>query len=178
MSAMNISRCCGIGGIQNDLLYTKQIVAELLDTKGKSDMITAWMRGNPHTVLPYLVPSTQVAVRTTSTVVTHPSPATCVKGINRLACRLGSVRFALSPRNSDGDDRAASPGWGEAAPSKPLIGDLGYKRLTTFATRSRIGNKQRAITAVTLGACQRLSPDSETPNCNDPMREGLSLPFK
>jgi len=83
----------------------------------------------------------------------------------------------LSPRNSDGDDRAASPGWGVPAPSKPLIGDLGHKRLTTFATRSRIGNKQRAITAVPHGACQRLSPESETPNWNTPYREGLSLPF-
>ena len=90
-------------------------------------------------------------------------------------CSCGA--FYLSPRNSDGDDRAASPGWGVPAPSKPLIGDLGHKRLTTFATRSRIGNKQRAITAVPLGACQRLSPDSETPNWNNPYREGLSLPF-
>jgi len=109
-------------------------------------------------------------------VVLSTTPARDV-GISHLTCRLSSARCVLSPRNSDGDDRAASPGWGEAAPSKPLIGDLGYKRLTTVATRSRIGNKQRAIMAVSLGACQRLSPDSETPNCNDPMREGFKSPF-
>ena len=69
----------------------------------------------------------------------------------------------LSPRNSDGDNRAASPGWGGTAPSKSLIGRHWLETETTdhIDTRSRIGNKQRAITAVTLGACQRLSPDSE-----------------
>ncbi len=76
-------------------------------------------------------------------------------------CSCGA--FYLSPRNSDGDDRAASPGWGGTAPAKSLIGRHWLETETTdhIDTRSRIGNKQRAITAVTHGACQRLSPDSE-----------------
>ena len=42
------------------------------------------------------------------------------------------VYNALSPRNSDGDDRAASPGWGEPAPSKPLIWRLGAQTTDHF----------------------------------------------
>jgi len=80
----------------------------------------------------------------------------------------------LSRRNSGGDDRAASPGWGGTAPSKSLIGRHWLETETTdhIETRSRIGNKQRAITAVPLGACQRLSPESETPNCKNPCVRG------
>ena len=85
----------------------------------------------------------------------------------------------LSPRNSDGDDRAASPGWGAPVPSKSLIGRHWLETETTdhIDTRSRNGNKQRAITAVPLGACQRLSPDSEPRNWLDPYREGLNPLF-
>ena len=72
----------------------------------------------------------------------------------------------LSPRNSEGDDRAASPGWGAPVPSKSLIGRhwLGIETTDHLDTRSRNGNKQRASMAVSLGACQRLSPDSEPRN--------------
>ena len=85
----------------------------------------------------------------------------------------------LSPRNSDGDDRAASPGWGAPVPSKSLIGlhRLGIETTDHIDTRSRNGNKQRAITAVSHGACQRLSPDSEPRNWLDSYREGLNHPF-
>ena len=79
--------------------------------------------------------------------------------------RVGAATSTLKrPRNSDGEDRVASPGWGGTAPSKSLTGlhGLGIETTDHIDTRSRIGHKQRAITAVTHGACQRLSPDSET----------------
>ena len=84
----------------------------------------------------------------------------------------------LSPRNSDGDDRAASPGWGGTAPSKSLIGRhwLGIETTAnTLATRSRIGHKQWTITAASHGAWQRLSPESETRT--GITREGLNPLF-
>jgi len=90
------------------------------------------------------------------------------------------VYNALSPRNSDGDDRAASPGWGGTAPSKSLIGRhwLGIETTAnTLATRSRIGHKQWTITAASHGARQRLSPESETRTGRTFMREGLNPPF-
>ena len=86
----------------------------------------------------------------------------------------------LSPRNSDGDDRAASPGWGGTAPSKSLNGRhwLGIETIAnTSATRSRIGHKQWTITAASLGAWQRLSPDSETRTGMTSYREGLNPLF-
>ena len=92
-------------------------------------------------------------------------------------CSCGA--FYLSPRNSDGDDRAASPGWGGTAPSKSLTGlhGLGIETTDHIDTRSRIGHKQRAITAVTHGACQRLSLDSETRTGMASYREGLNPLF-
>ena len=102
--------------------------------------MTAWISANPYIVLPYLVPCTQVAGRTTPTVVACPSPATCVKGINHLRRAVRRV-FSLIRRNSNGDDRAASPGWGGTAPSKSLIGLHRLETETTahIDTRSRIG---------------------------------------
>ena len=84
----------------------------------------------------------------------------------------------LSRRNSGGDDRAASPGWGGTAPSKSLIGRhwLGIETTAnTSATRSRIGHKQWTITAASHGAWQRLSPESETRT--GITREGLNPLF-
>lgn len=93
--------------------------------------------------------------------------------------RIEGVSY-LSPRNSDGDDRAASPGWGGTAPSKSLIGRHWLETETTantLATRSRIGHKQQAITAASHGAWQRLSLDSETRTGIDSCREGLNPLF-
>ncbi len=86
----------------------------------------------------------------------------------------------LSPHNSDGDDRAASPGWGGTAPSKSLNGRHWLETETTantLATRSRIGHKQQAITAASHGARQRLSLDSETRTGMTSYREGLNPLF-
>ena len=80
---------------------------------------------------PWTINETQTHITLQKQVVVKPlgvsmaTTAACICGVS-----------LLSRRNSDGDDRAASPGWGAPAPSKPLIGDLGHKRLTTFATRS------------------------------------------
>lgn len=138
-----------------------------------------WMRDTVQVAPFKLIPSTQVVVRKPEGD-SHPPKATCVQGISHLMCRLGSARFVLSPRNSDGDDRAASPGWGGTAPSKSLIGRHWLETETTantLATRSRIGHKQRAITAASLGAWQRLSPDSETRTEMTSYRVGLNPLF-
>jgi hypothetical protein len=86
----------------------------------------------------------------------------------------------LSLLNRGGHNRPARPGWGGTAPSKSLIGLHRLETETTantLATRSRIGHKQRTITAVSLGAWQRLSPDSETRTEIDSYRVGLKPPF-
>ena len=122
----------------------------------------------------WLTNETQTHITLQKQVVVKPfgdamtTTAACICGVS-----------LLSPRNSDGDDRAASPGWGGTAPSKSLIGRHWLETETTdhIDTRSRNGNKQRAITAVTHGACQRLSPDSEPRNWLDHVREGLNPPF-
>ncbi len=128
-------------------------------------MIALWvqLQYNTHSVI---TPSALV-VRGSLTAV--PNAVTRIEGVSY-----------LSPRNSDGDDRAASPGWGGTAPSKSLIGRHWLETETTantLATRSRIGHKQQAITAVSLGAWQRLSLDSETRTGIDSYREGLNHLF-
>ena len=71
-------------------------------------MLKAWMIDDPYTVLPYLIPSTQVVVRKTAMVVSHPPQAICVKGINHLTCRLSSARFSYIPA-SGGSGMQISP---------------------------------------------------------------------
>ena len=59
-------------------------------------MLKAWMIDDPYTVLPYLIPSTQVVVRKTAMVVSHPPQAICVEGINHLTtARSGSVSLCF-----------------------------------------------------------------------------------
>ena len=124
---------------------------------------------------PWTINETQTHITLQKQVVVKPlgvsmaTTAACICGVS-----------LLSPRNSDGDDRAASPGWGGTAPSKSLIGRHWLETETTantLATRSRIGHKQWTITAASHGAWQRLSPESETRTGMTFMREGLNPPF-
>jgi len=131
-------------------------------------MITAWAQEYSIRT-PNMVPAKLVGAENIRKALVPTAPASFV-GIS-----------LLSPRNSECDDRAASPGWGGTAPSKSLIGRHWLETETTantLATRSRIGHKQRTITAASLGAWQRLSPDSETRTGRALVCEGLSLPFK
>jgi hypothetical protein len=138
-----------------------------------------WKINRKHTK-PYIALPELVVADNRKVSDTHTTAAASSGGAKHLTCRLSSARFVLSPRNSDGDNRAASPGWGGTAPSKSLIGLHRLETETTantLATRSRIGHKQRTITAVSLGAWQRLSPDSETRTEIDSYRVGLKPPF-
>ena len=45
-------------------------------------MTVLWMKEDSYTVLPYLIPCSQVVVRKTSTVDLHPPQATCDQGIS------------------------------------------------------------------------------------------------
>jgi len=139
-------------------------------------MIKAWIRSQYNAPI-FIAPSTPVCHGSRKATVSTVDAGT--EGAKHLTCRLSSARFVLSPRNSDGDDRAASPGWGAPVPSKSLNGRHGLEIETTdhFETRSRNGNKQRTITAVSLGACQRLSPDSEPRNWPRPYVEGFNPLF-
>ena len=124
---------------------------------------------------PCTINETQTHITLQTQVVVIPLGA-CMATAAACICGVS----LLSPRNSDGDDRAASPGWGAPVPSKSLTGRHWLETETTantLATRSRIGNKQRTITAVSLGAWQRLSPDSETRTEIDSYRVGLNPPF-
>ena len=86
-------------------------------------MITLWEQEHS-TKKPYMILTKLVSAENTRKVLV-PTALSGFVGIN-----------ALTLLNRGGQDRAASPGWGVPAPSKSLIGDLGHKRLTTFATRS------------------------------------------
>ena len=66
----------------------------------------------PEHTKPHITLQTQVVV--VPERVSMTTAAACICGVS-----------LLSRRNSGGDDRAASPGWGEPAPSKPLIWRLG-----------------------------------------------------
>ena len=123
---------------------------------------------------PCTLNETQTHITLQTQVVAKPFGA-CMATAAACICGVS----LLSPRNSDGDDRAASPGWGAPVPSKSLIGRHWLETETTdhIDTRSRNGNKQRASTAVSRGACQRLSPDSEPRNWLGPMCEGFNPLF-
>ena len=69
---------------------------------------------------PWTINETQTHITLQTQVVVKPSG---VSMATAAACICGVS--LLSPRNSDGDDRAASPGWGVPAPSKPLNWRLG-----------------------------------------------------
>ena len=80
---------------------------------------------------------TELWVQTKRNTHSHIAPSTLVDRGKRssfvpnAATRIEGASL-LSRRNSDGDDRAASPGWGEPAPSKPLIWRLGAQTTDHF----------------------------------------------
>ena len=91
-------------------------------------------------------------------------------------CSCGA--FYLSRRNSDGDDRAASPGWGEPAPSKPLNWRLGAQTTDHFCDpllNRDISNGQlrRYLLEHVSALAQIANPRTGITS----YREGLSLPF-
>jgi len=127
-------------------------------------MTTSWLTNETQT---HITLQKQVVVKPFGAAMT--TTAACICGVS-----------LLSRRNSGGDDRAASPGWGGTAPSKSLIGRHWLETETTantLATRSRIGHKQWTSTAASHGAWQRLSPESETRTGTTSYSEGFNPLF-
>ena len=122
---------------------------------------------------PWTTNETQTHITLQKQVVVKPfgaaiaTTAACICGVS-----------LLSPRNSDGDDRAASPGWGEPAPSKPLNWRLGAH--TTDHVCDPLSNRdisngrsRRYLLEHVSALAQIAKPRTGSPS----YREGLSLPF-
>ena len=103
-------------------------------------MTLLWETNKTHI---HIAPQKLTVVAESNDSTPHGATAVSLCGVSLLTASsvmhlVTSTRAAtcalknLSPRNSDGDDRAASPGWGEPAPSKPLIWRLGAQTTDHF----------------------------------------------
>lgn len=127
-------------------------------------MTAPWMKEDSYTVLPYLIPCSQVVVRKTSTVDLHPPQATCDQGINAFTTtRSGSVSLCFKYHKAQ-TNRHLAPGCEDELSG---LDPANYSRLRAF----RRPYRWLVLSGGELGICQF----AVNPTMKAPIGRGLHL---